>query len=347
MHMLRKARSARAKSARVYLLVVPVLVGLVVSVAFVPHLLGRPGRPTADLLWHEPAEVTVRSLPGTTVRMPVLGFGTAALKNSREAIECALAAGYRLLDTAAENAVWYRNERMVGELAAQYPPKHVFVTSKLHPEDHGTRSADAAINRTLENLGGRVDLLLIHAPRCWPGVCEKEPEGTWEDSWAVMEKHVRAGHIGAIGVSNFGERELRRLLDIQTVPVAVLQNWFDPFHQDRVVRALCAENGIHYQGYSTLGTQWWGKGIEPNPVLTDQRLMSWAAQRGISVSQLVLRWALQEGVSVVPRSNSCDHIRENLAVLGMRAMRLGKQEVHGIRAMDGTLDGRARDARNA
>lgn len=28
-----------------------------------------------------------------------------------------------------------------------------------------------------------------------------------------------------------------------TVVPAAVQNWMDPFHQDRAVRALCAENG--------------------------------------------------------------------------------------------------------
>lgn len=51
------------------------------------------------------------------------------------------------------------------------------------------------------------------------------------------------GAVRAIGVSNFSEGLLRELLQIATTVPAVVQNWMDPFHQDRAVRALCAANG--------------------------------------------------------------------------------------------------------
>eukprot|EP01094_Clydonella_sp_ATCC50884_P024728 TRINITY_DN6285_c0_g1_i1.p1 TRINITY_DN6285_c0_g1~~TRINITY_DN6285_c0_g1_i1.p1 ORF type:complete len:344 (-),score=90.67 TRINITY_DN6285_c0_g1_i1:268-1299(-) len=343
MQHVRKGRSERARAARMYLLVVPVMVVLVLSVAFVPHLLQPPPN-TRDLLSLSDHVVTLRTLPGTVVRMPVLGFGTAALSDPQASLRCALDAGFKLLDTAAEHAVWYRNEKAVGELLSTHPSAGaVFVTTKLHPEDHGSEAAAAAIDQSLSNLGGHIDLLLIHAPRCHPGFCEKEPHGTWEESWLVMEQYARKGLISAIGVSNFGVGELEQLLELATVPVSVVQNWFDPFHQDRAVRALCAEHRIHYQAYSTLGTQWWAKGFKKaNPVLTDHSLVTWAGQRGVSVAQLVLRWALQEGVSVVPRSNSCEHIEQNAGVLSLAAMHLSTQEVHGIRAMDGRYDSKLR-----
>ena len=51
------------------------------------------------------------------------------------------------------------------------------------------------------------------------------------------------GAVGAIGVSNFSEDLLRELLGWAAVVPATVQNWMDPFHQDRGVRALCAEKG--------------------------------------------------------------------------------------------------------
>merc|ERR1712146_628112 len=143
----------------------------------------------------------------------------------------------------------------------------------------------------------------------------KEPEGTWRDTWMVMEEFVDAGSVSYIGVSNFGVGELEELLSFATVRPAVVQNWFDPFHQDAAMRDFCFRNAIHFQGYSTLGTQWQMRGYDVNPVLQHNALANIAVTHRKSVSQIVLRWALQAGVSVVPKSNSCPHIQENLDVL--------------------------------
>ena len=63
----------------------------------------------------------------------------------------------------------------------------------------------------------------------------------------------KQGKIRSLGVSNFDIVDLKELLNITTVPLSVVQNWFDPLHQDVNVRKFCAKHGIHYMGYSTLG----------------------------------------------------------------------------------------------
>lgn len=79
------------------------------------------------------------------------------------------------------------------------------------------------------------------------------PQGTWQDSWRAMERLHNDGKIRSLGVSNFDLVDLKELVNIKKVSVSVLQNWFDPFHQDESVRAFCAKHHIHYMGYSTLG----------------------------------------------------------------------------------------------
>ena len=68
-----------------------------------------------------------------------------------------------------------------------------------------------------------------------------------------MEYLHKQGKIRSLGVSNFDVVDLNELLDLATVPVSVLQNWFDPLHQEIIVRQYCAKHGIHFMGYSTLG----------------------------------------------------------------------------------------------
>ena len=71
-----------------------------------------------------------------------------------------------------------------------------------------------------------------------------------------MEEMQKRGKLRSLGVSNFDVESLEELVQLATVPVSAVQNWFDPFHQDRVVRKFCEKHGIRYIGYSTLGKFW-------------------------------------------------------------------------------------------
>lgn len=81
-----------------------------------------------------------------------------------------------------------------------------------------------------------------------------EPYGTWQESWKAMEHAHREGKIRSLGVSNFKLPDLRELQKLAEIPVSVVQNWFDPIHQDTRIRKFCSNANIRYMGYSTLGT---------------------------------------------------------------------------------------------
>ena len=68
-----------------------------------------------------------------------------------------------------------------------------------------------------------------------------------------MEEMQKKGKLRSLGVSNFFLEDLEELVELATVPVSAVQNWFDPFHQDLKLRKFCQEHGIRYIGYSTLG----------------------------------------------------------------------------------------------
>ena len=97
---------------------------------------------------------------------------------------------------------------------------------------------------------------------------------------------------------------------VEHAKVDVVQNWMDPFHQDKEVRALCAEHGIQYMAYSSLGTQW---NRNPNPVLSSRVLRRIALKHGASVAQVVIAWVIAEGAIALPRSSSEQHLKENFA----------------------------------
>ncbi len=112
------------------------------------------------------------------------------------------------------------------------------------------------------------DLLNITTHR--QGHCTSEEEAvTWEEGWHNLER-IRSNQSNAntstdndgnvlvmnIGVSNFDIRLLEALVDRTQTKISVIQNWCDPFHQDRNVRAFAKKHGIVYMAYSSFGTRY-------------------------------------------------------------------------------------------
>lgn len=190
------------------------------------------------------------------------------------------------------------------------PREDYWIETKLHPRDLGFESTLAAFPRSLVALNtSYIDLFLLHFPRCYPSMCSSSP-GTFQDSWRALEKLYREGVVKAIGVSNFDTNDLTALLEVAEIKPHVVQNFFDPLHQDRAVREICSKEKIIYQGYSTLGTQWVMKRGN-NPVLTHPVITSLALAHQRSPAQLILNWALNRGVAVIPRSTTKENIRQN------------------------------------
>ena len=128
------------------------------------------------------------------VKMPMEGFGVYQVPEAavcEQAVSDALAAGYRLIDTAAA----YFNEAAVGEAIRKsgIPREELFITTKLWIQDAGYESAKQAFQTSMNNLGlDYLDLYLIH-----------QPFNNYYGAWKAMEELYKEGKICAIGVCNF------------------------------------------------------------------------------------------------------------------------------------------------
>lgn len=244
--------------------------------------------------------------------MPMVGFGTAGGIHAAQ-VKWAYEAGYRLFDSAQARE-WYCEECVREGLSlveSAIDRDKVWITSKLHPRDHGYERALRRFQGSLAALGvDYVDAFLLHYPRCWGTLCERSPEGTWKHSWRALEKLHEAELVRVIGVSNFDLNDLVQLVEVAKVQPMLVQNFFDPLHQDREVRAFCQEHGIVYQGYSTLGNQHVEK-LGYNPVLTHPDILDIAKRVDQTPSAVVLYWALSRGVAILPRSSQREHIVAN------------------------------------
>ncbi|MGQ0797418.1 MAG: aldo/keto reductase [Methanobacteriota archaeon] len=226
--------------------------------------------------------------------IPALGLGVFQIpagRATRVAVGEALAAGYRLVDTAR----LYGNERDVGAAVREsgLPRDDVFVTTKLWNSDHGYERALRAFEASRAALGlDYVDLYLIH----WP------VPGLRADSWKALVKLRDSGLCRSIGVSNYTVDHLEELLRTSDVVPAVDQVEFSPFLFQRDLLDYCVRHGIVLEAYSPLT-----KGAR----LRDPLLREMAAKYARTPAQVLLRWALQHGVVVIPKSARPERIREN------------------------------------
>ena len=149
------------------------------------------------------------------VQMPILGFGVFQIPDdqTQAAVESAIEAGYRHLDTAAS----YGNEEAVGAAikASGLARDELFVTTKLWIQHAPTGSVQDDTRRAFENSRRRLgldylDLYLIH-----------QPLGDYYSEWRAMQDLHREGLARAIGVSNFHPDRLVDLIDHNEIVPAV------------------------------------------------------------------------------------------------------------------------------
>ncbi len=223
--------------------------------------------------------------------MPVLGLGVwqmTAGAETEQAVEWALEAGYRHIDTAS----MYRNEQSVGAALRQsgLPREQVFVTTKLLPTH---MSAARELEKSLSRLGlDYVDLYLIHWPL--PLVTAR--------FWRELESLQEHGLAQAIGVSNFGRDRLETLRRGTSRMPAVDQVQFSPFRYRRRLLDYCLEQGIVFEAYSPLER---GQGLQ------DTTITALAERLGRTPAQIMLRWAIQHQAVVIPKSSHKERIRSN------------------------------------
>lgn len=253
-------------------------------------------------------------------RIPQLGLGVwrTPADATAAAVAAALAAGYRHVDTAAA----YGNERGVGDglRASGLPRADVFVTTKLWNPEQGFDSTLRAFDASMAQLGlDRLDLYLIH----WPSPARNRYVETWRAFIRLQEE----GRVRSIGVSNFQQDHLQRILDATGVVPVLNQIELHPRFQQRTLKRFQEALGIRTQAWSPLG-----KG----ELLAHPRIAALARKHGRSPAQVIVRWHIQSGHIAIPKSVDPQRIAQNGAVFDFA---LDAEDLAGIAALDSD-DGR-------
>jgi diketogulonate reductase-like aldo/keto reductase len=259
------------------------------------------------------------------VEMPALGLGVFQTppEETRAAVEAALSAGYRHIDTAAA----YGNERQVGEAlrSSGLDRSEVFLETKIWISDYGYDKTLHGFDKSARKLGvDQIDLLILHQ------ALPSEFEATL-GAYRALEKLLGEGKVRAIGVSNFMVEHLTTLLERATVVPAVNQIEIHPYFQQKDVQTLDAEHGIVTQAWSPIGGITFYRDGQHGSTLQDPVIGGIAEAHRKTPAQVMLRWHLQQGRSVIPKSTKPERIAENIDVFDFE---LTTEELAAIDALD-------------
>ncbi len=266
------------------------------------------------------ASPTAYELNDGTV-LPAVGFGTYPLRGEDgiAAMVAALENGYRLIDSAVN----YENEREVGEALRRsgLPRDEVRLTTKIPGRHHAHDEAMRSLRDSAAAFGvEQIDLALIH----WPNPSQDR----YSEAWRALVDAQLDGLVRSIGVSNFTDAHLQRIIEESGVVPAVNQVELHPYFPQVEMRAVHERLGIRTESWSPLG-----KASAP---YTEAPVVAAAETHGVSPAQAILRWHVQLGTVPLPKSATPQRQRANLELFGFE---LSDEEMAAISAL-GRPDGR-------
>lgn len=279
-------------------------------------------------------------------------YGPADEAESFRVLRRYLELGGNFLDTA-EIYGPYKNEELVGRFLREVPRDKVVVATKfgfrlangkIAGVDGSPENAKRVCDASLKRLGiEAIDLFYQH---------RVDPNVPIEETVGAMAELVKAGKVGAIGLSEAGAGTLRRAAKVH--PIGALQSEYSLWHREvetNGVLAACRELGVTFVPYSPLGRGFLTGKIQKvedldesdwrrtNPRFSEKALQAnvnlveavknLAAKKGCTPAQLALSWVLAQGDDVVPipGTKRVRYLEDNL---GAVAVRLSEPELKEI-----------------
>ena len=240
-------------------------------------------------------------LPAITMQqvngIPVLGLGTYPLRGSEalRAVTAAVEIGFRHIDTAQ----MYGNERDIGRAIAVcgVPRNELYVVTKVDPGNLGPSRFSSSVARSMQDLGGPADLLLIH----WP-----PPENDFDATVDRLIAEKEKGMAANVGVSNFSVSMMQRAQQRAKGAIICNQVEFHPLLDGGPLLAAATETGIPLAAFCTLAR---------GEILKYPLLAEIGSAHGKTAAQVGLRWTLQKGVALTTMSTSFANIRANFEIM--------------------------------
>jgi len=250
------------------------------------------------------------------VRVPRFLYGTAWKEDATARLTgLALAAGFRGIDTANQRKHYHEAGVGAALKASAVPRAELFLQTKFTcrpgqddrlPYDPAAPIAEQvaqSFTSSLAHLGvDAIDSYVLHGPSRSDGLGRPD----WE-AWRAMEALHATRRVIFLGVSNVTADQLRLLCEGARVKPRFVQNRCHAVRGwDRGVRAVCAAEGITYQGFSLLTAN--------RQVLAHPDVLRIAERHGRSPAQVVFRFALDVGMLPLTGTTDAAHMRADLEV---------------------------------
>ncbi|KAI8441668.1 hypothetical protein MSG28_015212 [Choristoneura fumiferana] len=265
-----------------------------------------------------------------------LGFDANGIIRSenhqlRDIVTRAIDLGFRHFDTSPV----YHTEGEIGEgvagkmSAGVVQRGDVFVTTKLWNTHHRREQVPVALRESLKNLDmNYVDLYLMH----WPiGVNEdySNNDVDFMETWRGLEDVQRLGLAKSIGVSNFNQSQLQRLLNESSIKPAVLQIEVHTQMVQAPLVSFAQSQGLVVMGYSPFGSLVERFGA-PKPS-SQPLLEELAAKYQKTPAQVVLRWLVDRNIIPMPKTVNSKRLQENINIFDFQ---LEKEDIEKINGLD-------------
>ncbi|KAL6267388.1 hypothetical protein P5V15_000463 [Pogonomyrmex californicus] len=288
----------------------------------------------------------------TGQRMPILGFGTwnASGEELEVALNAALEAGYRHIDTAAV----YENENIIGNVLKKWldsgkiKRSDLFIVTKVPPSFNRFEDIEKCLKKSLANLQlDYLDLYLIHTPFAYVNAGEVlhpfnekgeiiiDVNTDHSQIWSAMEKQVIEGRIKAIGLSNFNIAQVERVLNNAKLPISNLQVELHVYFQQKELVEFCQKNNISITAYAPLGTRGFVKKIgkaNTIPDLLENLIVRKIAEKYRKTpAQVLLKHIIQKGIITIPKSTNPTRIKENFQLFDWQ---LQAEDINKLNALD-------------
>lgn len=253
--------------------------------------------------------------------IPTVLYGTAWKEERTEALTAlALQSGNRCIDTANQRKHYF--EAAVGKavqraIAVGHVARgELFLQTKFTfqggqdqrlPYDPqapiGTQVAQS-LQSSLRHFDTRyVDSFVLHGPTTRGPLTKADLE-----AWRAIEASVAGGQARFAGISNVTAAQLSELLGIAKLAPRFVQNrCYARTGWDREVRALCAAQGVIYQGFSLLTAN--------RAELGQSSVRALCERLRCETAELVFRFARAVGMLPLTGTSNEAHMRLDLAAV--------------------------------
>ena len=242
--------------------------------------------------------------------LPMIGLGTFPMKGEvlNNALSCAVNCGYELIDTAFK----YQNETDIGRFLndERNSIRRIFVQTKFSVTQlsykkflgikYGRKTINDGINGSREKLHMEcLDVYLLHAP-----------SNGFEEFWGEMIRFREEGKARIIGVCRFDEKQLQVIKDKYGEYPMINQIEVHPFYTNKKLIDFCKSHNIAVEARSVFT-----HGDALDELLNNTILKRIAVEHGKTIPQVVIRWLVQQGLIAIVKSETAEHLHENIDAL--------------------------------